>query len=109
MTEQAAKGELETTEGDLEGWRDVLRTAIALAANCQAAYLKARPVRRRFNDAVLEAIYVKDRKIARVEFSEVFAPLFSRPSSNKRLKVDLTERCVNRTDLLKTLVRAAVT
>jgi len=49
----------------------------------------ARPsVRRRFNEAVLEAVYVKDRKIARAEFSEVFAPLFSRPSSNKALKVD---------------------
>jgi amino-transferase class IV len=53
-----------------------------------AAYLKARPsVRRRFNQAVLEAVYVKDRRIARAEFSEVFAPLFSRPGSNKPLKV----------------------
>ena len=65
--------------------------AIRLAGNCHAAYLKARPsIRRRFNEAVLEAVYVKDRTIARAEFSEVFAPLFSRPSSNKRLKVDLT-------------------
>jgi hypothetical protein len=64
--------------------------AIRLASNCNAAYLKARPsVRRRFNEAVLEAVYVKNRKIARTEFTEVFAPLFSRPSSNKRLKVDL--------------------
>ena len=44
--------------------------------------------RRRFNDAVLEAVYIKDRRIGRAEFSEVFAPLFSRPSSNKALKVD---------------------
>jgi hypothetical protein len=56
--------------------------------NCHTAYLKARPsVRRRFNQAVLEAVYVKDRKIARAEFSEVYAPLFSRPGSNKALKV----------------------
>ncbi len=48
--------------------------AIRLAGNCHAAYLKARPsIRRRFNEAVLEAVYVKDRKIARAEFSEVFA------------------------------------
>jgi hypothetical protein len=46
-------------------------------------------VRRRFNDAVLEAVYNKDRKMGRVEFSEVFGLLFSRPSSNKALKVDL--------------------
>ena len=67
----------------------MLRTAIRLAGNCHAAYTKAgRSVRRRFNDAVLEAVYIKDRRIGQAEFSEVFAPLFSRPSSNKRLKVD---------------------
>jgi hypothetical protein len=46
-------------------------------------------VRRRFNDAVLEAVYIRDRKIGHANFSEVFAPLFSRPSSNKRLKVEV--------------------
>jgi site-specific DNA recombinase len=104
VAEQAARGDLKTTEGDLDGWQDVLRTAIRLACNCHAAYLKARPsVRRRFNDAVLEAVYMKDRKIGRAEFSEVFAPLFSRPSSNKALKVDLAGRCVNRLPLLQAL------
>jgi site-specific DNA recombinase len=87
--EHAAKDELQATEGDLEGWQDVLRTAIRLAGNCHAAYLKARhSVRRRFNDVILEAVYIKDRKIGRAEFSEVSAPLFSRPSSNRGLKVD---------------------
>jgi hypothetical protein len=38
---------------------------------------------------VLEAVYIKDRKIGRAEFAEVFAPLFSRPSSNKTLKVEV--------------------
>ena len=90
FAEHAAKDELQATEGDLEGWQDVLRTAIQLAGDCHAAYLKARPsVRRRFNDAVLEGVYIKDRKIDRAEFSEVFAPLFSRPSSNKALKVEV--------------------
>ena len=106
--EQMAKSELEATEGDLDGWQDVLRTAIRLAGNCHAAYLKARPsVRRRFNDAVLDAVHVRDRKIARPEFPEVFAPLFSRPSSNKTLKVDLAGRCVNRISLLDALRRQA--
>ena len=45
-------------------------------------------MRRRFNDAVLEAVYIKDRRIGRAEYSDAFAPLFSRPSSNKGLKVD---------------------
>lgn len=104
IAEHAAKEALQATEGDLEGWQDVLRAAIRLAGNCHAAYLKARPsVRRRFNDAVLEAVYIKDRKIGRAEFSEVFAPLFSRPSSNKTLKVDLAGRCVNRFPLLESL------
>jgi hypothetical protein len=68
-----------------EGWQEILRTAIQLAGKCHTAYLKARPsVRRRFNDAVLDAVFVKERKIARAEFSEVFATLFSRPSSNRR-------------------------
>ena len=88
--EQTAKAELEVTEEDLAGWQGVLSMAIQLAGNCHAAYVKARPsVRRRFNEAVLEAVYVKDRKIPRAEFSEVFAPLFSRPSSNKALKVEV--------------------
>ncbi|MGH2577516.1 MAG: recombinase family protein, partial [Actinomycetota bacterium] len=100
--EQMSGSELEATEGDLEGWQDVLRTAIQLAGNCHAAYLKARPsVRRRFSAALLEAVFVKDRAIVRAEFSEVFAPLFSRPSSNKTLKVDLAGRCVNRLSLLQ--------
>lgn len=61
VAEQAAKGQLEATEGDFEGWQEVLRTAIQLAGNCRAAYLKARPsVRRSFNDAVLEAVDVRD-------------------------------------------------
>jgi hypothetical protein len=30
-----------------------------------------------------ELLYIKDRRIGRAEFSDVFAPLFSRPSSNK--------------------------
>jgi site-specific DNA recombinase len=90
IAEHAAKDDLQATEDDLEGWQDVLRTAIRLAGNCHTAYLKARPsVRRRLNDAVLEAVYIKDRKMGRAEFSEVFGPLFSRPSSNKALKVEV--------------------
>ncbi|MGH9893931.1 MAG: hypothetical protein ACREA0_18490, partial [bacterium] len=64
--ESAAKAELEHTEADLEGWQEVLSLAIKLAGNCHAAYLKANPkVRRRFNDAVLESVYIEDGKVSR--------------------------------------------
>jgi hypothetical protein len=84
VAEQAAKGELEATEGDLEGWQDVLQTAIRLAGNCHAAYLKARPsVRRRFNDAVLEAVYIKDRRIGRADSHDEAGCLGLRPGSER--------------------------
>ena len=67
----------------------MLSVAIKLAGNCHAAYLKANPkVRRRFNDAVLESVYIEDGKVSRAEFTEVFEALFSRPGSNKALLVD---------------------
>jgi hypothetical protein len=44
-------------------------------------------VRRRFNQAVLKAVYVEDGKVKRAEYTDVFAALFSRPSSNKWIKV----------------------
>ena len=34
VAEQAARDELKTTEGDLDGWQVVLQTAIRLAGNC---------------------------------------------------------------------------
>jgi hypothetical protein len=46
----------------------------------------SRPARRSAlasNQAVLEAVYAKDGQLQRVEFTEVFEALFSRPSSNR--------------------------
>jgi hypothetical protein len=43
---------------------------------------------RRFNEAVWETMDMKDRRIPRAEFSEVFEPHSSRPSSHEALKVD---------------------
>jgi hypothetical protein len=40
----------------------------------------------RFNQAVLKAVYLEDGKVKRAEFTDVFAALFSRPSSNKWVK-----------------------
>jgi hypothetical protein len=61
---------------------------------------------------VLEASSTRYRKIGRANFSEVFAPLFSRPSSNRRLKVDLEGRYSNlrlpSASLLRELLRGSV-
>lgn len=56
---------------------------ISVTGATSTAYRRRPSVRRRFNDAVFEAVYVRDRRISRAEFSEVLKPLFSRPSSNK--------------------------
>jgi hypothetical protein len=69
-------------------------------------YLKARPpVRHRFNDAVLEAVSIRGRRIPRTEFSELFAPLFPRPSSNWALRVDLRGHYSNSVEDLQALLR----
>jgi hypothetical protein len=39
------------------------------------------------NQAVLKAVYVEDGMVKHAEYTEVFAALFSRPSSNKWIKV----------------------
>ena len=79
---------------------EVLSVAIRLAGSCHAAYLKASPkVRRRFNEAVLKAVYLDDGKVKRAEFKDVFEALFSRPSSNKWVKVLLTGHYSNLPDL----------
>lgn len=85
--EESARAELEAAEADLKGWQEVLTLAIRLAGNCHDAYLKARPkVRRRFNEAVLEAVHIADGK-AKAEFNELFDALFLSKSSNKALHV----------------------
>ncbi len=90
-TEEHARSKLSATEADLAGWQEVLKLAIKLAGSCHQAYLKARlKVRRRFNEAVLKAVYVGDGKVKRAEFTEVFEALFSRPSSNKAQMVPPT-------------------
>jgi len=83
IAEHVAKDELQSTEGDLEGWQDVLRTAIRLAGNCHAAYLKARPSRtatlqrRRPRDRLHQGSQDRPGRVRRG-----LRPLFSRPSSN---------------------------
>jgi site-specific DNA recombinase len=82
--EEKARRELDLAETDLQGWEEVLSLAIRLAGSCHAAYLKAKPkVRRRFNEAVLKAVYIKDGKVSKYDFTEIFEVLFSRDGLNK--------------------------
>ncbi len=87
--ESAARAELAQTEQNLSEWQEVIGLAINLAGNCHQAYLKANPKeRRRFNEAVLRSVYVKDGKVTGAKFNDPFKALFLRPSSNKPLTVD---------------------
>lgn len=108
--ESSAKSLLENTEADLASWQEVLSLAIRLAGNCHDAYLRARPkARRRFNDAVLKAVYIKDGRVKKVEFNDPFDEVFSRPSSNKRLSVELTHHNANHLEIGSDLVKVSWT
>jgi hypothetical protein len=86
--EESARAELSAAEADLDKWQEAITLAIRLAGSCDAAHLKARPkVRVHLNQAVLQAVYIKDRQLPRSGFTEVFEALFSRPSSNERAMV----------------------
>ncbi len=61
----------------------VLEKAINIAKGCGVGYLQAKPKNRRlFNQAFFEKIYVKDKKLYKGEFTDLFGALFSK-SSNK--------------------------
>ena len=89
---------------DLTGWQEVHTLAIRLAGNCHEAYVKARPpVRGRLNDVVFRAVNIRDGNVDRPEFTEIFEPLFARPRSNKRLKVEVNGLSSNQLGSLKHL------
>jgi len=51
----------------------MLELAIRPASNCHAGHLKAKPeMRRLFNQAFFEAIYIKDQKIERARAPGLF-------------------------------------
>lgn len=80
---------MKTLSASHEQVQRVLELAIQLAGNCHQAYLKAKPeTRRLFNQAFFEAIYVKDRKIERAQYTELFAALFQPEGSDKESLVE---------------------
>jgi hypothetical protein len=87
-SEEKAKSELVATEADLEKWQEVLTLATGHAGSCHAACLKANPkVRRRFNQAVLKAVYVEDGKVKRAEYTDVLLL-----SSHARVRISGSRR-----------------
>lgn len=67
----------------------VLNKAIKMALTCGMGYKKAtHSTKRLFNQAFFEKIYVKDKKLYKGEFTDLFGALFSK-SSNKTDLVDL--------------------
>lgn len=75
-----AKERLEQVEGDLDGWHEILESAMAFAAKCDRAYKKASDHERRLlNNAIFEKIEVRDGKIVEVSFAEPFDVLFFNP------------------------------
>ena len=78
-----AEERLRTLDTRAEGVQKVLGMAITMADRCPTAYIKAQPeTRRLFNQAFFEGIHVKDHKIQKAQYTELFADLFS-PSSHK--------------------------
>ncbi len=67
----------------LEESSKVIELALKMAANCHLAYQKANPKTRRvFNQAVFKKVFIKNKKVDRVEHFGLFDLLFS-PSLNK--------------------------
>jgi hypothetical protein len=75
---RAVEGQMEAANAHLEEWQEVLRLAARIAGTCAAAYARASDkTRRLFNNAVFEAVLVRDGKAAEAQFREPFDVLFS--------------------------------
>lgn len=77
-------GEIKTAEERLEQIncgdnqvKKILDIALSMCQNCGYAYKKAKPqARRLFNQAIFKKIYVQNRKIDRVDYSDLFGLFF---------------------------------
>ena len=78
-----------TSNNNLEQHTEVLEKAIRIAENCALAYKKAKPeTRQLFNQAFFKKVFVKDKKIEGVEYTDLFGALLSKSSSKKELVGD---------------------
>ena len=63
-----------------------MEKAINIAQNCALAYKKAKPETRQvFNQAFFKKVFVKDKKIEGVKYTDLFGALLSKSSSKKEL------------------------
>ncbi len=75
---RSAEDRLAAADAHLAEWRQILDTAARFAANCGKAYARASDkTRRRFNQAVIRHIDVRDGKVVAVEYQAPFDRLFS--------------------------------
>nr|NIM47524.1 recombinase family protein [Candidatus Aenigmarchaeota archaeon] len=91
ITDEIAKTEekINITQENLKEFEKVLKLAIKLASNCYLAYQKASPqTKRLFNQAFFKKIYVKEKRIIKVDCTDFFDPIFNK-SSNKDTLVGL--------------------
>ena len=80
---------------NLEQHTEVLEKAIKIAENCALAYKKAKPeTKQLFNQAFFKKVFVKDKKIEGVKYTDLFGTLLSKSSSKKEL-VDAAVRNLN--------------
>jgi hypothetical protein len=74
----AVEGQMEAANAHLAEWQEVLRLAAQIAGTCATAYARAREkTRRLFNNAVFEAVLVRDGKAAEARYREPFDVLFT--------------------------------
>lgn len=73
----------EQVTGHLDQVNRSIEMGIGLASNCYSVYQKASPNnKRKFNHALFEKIYLKDKIISKCEYSEFFKDLFSDKETN---------------------------
>jgi hypothetical protein len=68
---------LKSADAGLADWQSVLDLAMRLATNCANAYrLADHRIKRQFNEAVFEAIVVRDGHVAEARYQAPFGPFF---------------------------------
>jgi len=111
---EAAEAELKLAGDDLKSAKELIEHALRLLSNCHRAYKRAKsPVRKRWNRAVFERVYVKGGQITEVVIKEPFACVLAkgslsegthRESSSVSPQVEKAGHYSNRLDLLKELL-----
>ena len=84
-----AKERLDSITVKLDQKKEVLDKGINLALSCGLGYEKAKESKRRlYNQAFFEKIHIKDGKIQKVEYTDLFNVLLSKSSNKKHMVED---------------------